>query len=252
MARLLAALIAATCASVALAALPPGYDEELWCPAGSCLRMKEMPPGWTGPSAAFHECFAEGSGETRQPQEWGVKVASQVRAALVAGRHTMDRCGEPPSPPPPMRRAAKSQRRRWQRGDGSRPAPQPRPNGLSFSGAHRILAKEFAIILSGESDLIRGASERFLERLGNLVQTSAGDAATELTATALDTEGLTMWLARATEPSEPGLPLATLKISCDEPTDPAVLSLDQPEGYSLEVAASGEVSFLLKNGFISY
>ena len=181
--RVLVALLGASCAS---AALPPGYDEELWCPKGSCLRPKEMPQGFTGPKAAFHECFAEGSGETRQPQAWGFKIAPEFRAKLVAGRHTMDRCGEtqqPPSPQPAPPVAAWGQRRRWQRSDGSRPAPQPRPNGLDFSGASRLLSDEFVITVSGEpSALIRGASERFLQRLAHLVQTSGGDAATELTA----------------------------------------------------------------------
>jgi len=32
------------------------YKNKYYCPSGTCLQDKNMPPGWTGPAAAFKQC----------------------------------------------------------------------------------------------------------------------------------------------------------------------------------------------------
>ena len=51
-----------------LSALPPGFDEELWCPPGACLDDKEVAHGFVGPRAAFHACVNSDSGDTTEPR----------------------------------------------------------------------------------------------------------------------------------------------------------------------------------------
>ena len=70
-----------------LGVLPPGYEEELFCPRGACLQRRHMPPSYCGPRSAFYECI-DGSTKSR-PHSWGVKVAASVRDKLIAnGWHT--------------------------------------------------------------------------------------------------------------------------------------------------------------------
>jgi len=40
-------------------ALPPGYEDEMWCPPGSCDLYTPHGPGFAGPQSAFHKCFDE-------------------------------------------------------------------------------------------------------------------------------------------------------------------------------------------------
>jgi len=46
---------------VVSAALPPGHEDELFCPASYCRRPKEMPPGFSGPASVFWECIRKSS-----------------------------------------------------------------------------------------------------------------------------------------------------------------------------------------------
>lgn len=96
---LLLLAISSTCR----AALPPGYDEELYCPRGTCLRRKEQPLGWTGPRSSFHECFEPATGELQQPRAWGANLGSERREELRSTGHTQHICAvePPPIPPPP-------------------------------------------------------------------------------------------------------------------------------------------------------
>uniref|UniRef100_A0A0G4HHW6 Uncharacterized protein n=1 Tax=Chromera velia CCMP2878 TaxID=1169474 RepID=A0A0G4HHW6_9ALVE len=46
-----------------LAVLPPGYEDELLCPPGYCLKPRKMPAGFAGPRSVFHVCIpVAGSG----------------------------------------------------------------------------------------------------------------------------------------------------------------------------------------------
>ena len=48
--------------NVALAALPPGYETDNWCPPGCCDRPVNPGEGFAGPQSAFHECYDPGTG----------------------------------------------------------------------------------------------------------------------------------------------------------------------------------------------
>jgi hypothetical protein len=92
-ARILLTAAAVACAS---AALPPGYDEELYCPAGACRRSKEQPDGFTGPRSSFNECFEADTGFTSQPRAWGDNLGIEYKESLVTEGHTQWICGSPP------------------------------------------------------------------------------------------------------------------------------------------------------------
>eukprot|EP01065_Artemidia_motanka_P018669 TRINITY_DN22004_c0_g1_i1.p2 TRINITY_DN22004_c0_g1~~TRINITY_DN22004_c0_g1_i1.p2 ORF type:complete len:169 (+),score=43.68 TRINITY_DN22004_c0_g1_i1:54-560(+) len=87
--RVLLALVAVWCCD---AALPPGFDEELWCPPGACLRRREVPPGMVGPRTMYWECY--GDEGTSMAQPWGVKVGKDKRAELLMNGWTMRVCEE--------------------------------------------------------------------------------------------------------------------------------------------------------------
>jgi hypothetical protein len=83
-----------------------GYDEELYCPPGHCLRPRVREPGFAGPRTAFNECvgFKEGSpdvtagippwrirgraaccivGQIQTPAAWGEKLGTEARLKLI-------------------------------------------------------------------------------------------------------------------------------------------------------------------------
>jgi len=51
----IAVALALASSSRARAALPPGYEDVMWCPAGYCDRPRD--PGMVGPARIFHECY---------------------------------------------------------------------------------------------------------------------------------------------------------------------------------------------------
>jgi hypothetical protein len=81
--------------SLGEAALPPGFDEELYCPPGSCLRDKEQPDGWVGPASSFHECYEETSGDITEPQAWGEQLSADAKSQLLRSGYTRWVCNEP-------------------------------------------------------------------------------------------------------------------------------------------------------------
>lgn len=40
-----------------LAALPPGYEDVMWCPPDYCRRYVPNEPGMAGPVSMFNECY---------------------------------------------------------------------------------------------------------------------------------------------------------------------------------------------------
>ena len=210
------------------AALPPGYDEELWCPAGTCLRRREQPRGWVGPRSAFNECVgAEG---THKPRAWGEKLGADVRARLVAEGYTQAVCadGKP---------VALLQRRWRPRSEGTAVLPRP-SKGLQFSGQHRLLGQSFSIALVGSaktSSLIRAAAGRFLERLERLVLKTASATSGKPPAVEVDREALTLQRSLASNDHDGAAGAATtMEIRCTA-ADPPTLSVEQAEGYTLGV-----------------
>lgn len=78
--------------NLATAALPPGYEEELYCPPDMCLKKRNQPPGWSGPRSAFHECCDEAKGLTARPHSWGVKVDKGVKVELIRNHWHLTQC----------------------------------------------------------------------------------------------------------------------------------------------------------------
>ena len=108
--RLLIMLVVVMTA-VCFAALPPGYDDELWCPpgrrvpgtpltgygsvpvthrtfAGHCLAPKKQPAGYAGPRVVFNKCVHTVDKTEKVPTPWGVNLGSAplfLRFAATGG-----------------------------------------------------------------------------------------------------------------------------------------------------------------------
>ncbi len=66
------------------AVLPPGFEDELYCPAGMCLAHAPRPKGWCGPKTQLYLCSKEGHAQDRtHPRGWGNKVEMQVKEKLI-------------------------------------------------------------------------------------------------------------------------------------------------------------------------
>ena len=75
-------LLACACAR---GALPPGYEDELFCPEGACLRrVADLPPSWSGPRTRFYECASPGGSEVERPRAWGVALDPALKAQYAA------------------------------------------------------------------------------------------------------------------------------------------------------------------------
>jgi hypothetical protein len=70
-------------------ALPPGYQDEIYCPPTSCLKHKLMPIGYSGPQIAFKECCRPPDALISRPKAWGEKLDPLVKQNLIdLGWHT--------------------------------------------------------------------------------------------------------------------------------------------------------------------
>jgi len=80
--------------STASCALPPGFEEELYCPPGMCLKSRFPAPreGMNGARSMFYECCDEGSGNTRRPRSWGERVDMSVKRDLVDNGWHLEQC----------------------------------------------------------------------------------------------------------------------------------------------------------------
>jgi len=85
-------LVLAAVAAVSFAALPPGHDEELYCPAGHCLAKKTVPQGFVGPRKAFHKCWDQATQKSEEPSAWGNKIDQAVKDKLLADKFHTDTC----------------------------------------------------------------------------------------------------------------------------------------------------------------
>ena len=67
--------------------LPPGYDDDqLFCPADSCLQANRLPirPGWTGRrSREFECCNTTNPAQASRPKGWGALIGGEYLQALV-------------------------------------------------------------------------------------------------------------------------------------------------------------------------
>eukprot|EP00451_Oxyrrhis_marina_P034390 CAMPEP_0204368032 /NCGR_PEP_ID=MMETSP0469-20131031/43889_1 /ASSEMBLY_ACC=CAM_ASM_000384 /TAXON_ID=2969 /ORGANISM="Oxyrrhis marina" /LENGTH=95 /DNA_ID=CAMNT_0051357527 /DNA_START=19 /DNA_END=306 /DNA_ORIENTATION=+ len=68
--------------TTAVGVLPPGYEDEFYCPKGYCMRKKSQPKGFTGPASAFRECYNPSTGETKKVGSWGAKKGANGKSQL--------------------------------------------------------------------------------------------------------------------------------------------------------------------------
>lgn len=95
---LLRLLTLAALAATAAAVLPPGYEDELWCPRGTCKARRPHQSGFAGPASAFYDCRPEGSSASNvvvKPTGWGFRLPAEDRERLISEHYTQDDCGDP-------------------------------------------------------------------------------------------------------------------------------------------------------------
>ena len=80
--------------TTAQSALPPGYEDELYCPINKCLKRREQRPGLCGPRTLFHECCNVATGETQRPRPWGNKLPIEEKESLLKDGWHENLCGE--------------------------------------------------------------------------------------------------------------------------------------------------------------
>jgi hypothetical protein len=65
-------------------ALPPGYEDELYCPYQYCVRRLSMPKGWVGPARANHECYNKKRNSSVPVTTWGYRDGNKAKTLLDA------------------------------------------------------------------------------------------------------------------------------------------------------------------------
>ena len=80
----------------ALAVLPPGFEDEIYCPRAMCLRKRANSHHLyrTGPRTMFVECFDPVTKETRRPRAWGNQLEKSYKDLLLREDWHTDRCGD--------------------------------------------------------------------------------------------------------------------------------------------------------------
>lgn len=75
------------------AILPPGYEDELYCPANSCLRRKtDIIRGFVGPRSALYECFKTEEESSTKPKPWGFRLDPEVKQKLKDDGYVQTTC----------------------------------------------------------------------------------------------------------------------------------------------------------------
>ena len=79
--------------AASLAALPPGFEEEIYCPDQMCLRDRIPVPYRTGPRTMFLECFDLKTRQICRPRAWGVELDQSYKDSLLRDKwHVADKC----------------------------------------------------------------------------------------------------------------------------------------------------------------
>lgn len=67
------------------AALPPGSEDELYCPVDMCLAPVHQPRGWSGPRTRFFKCVSVAplTQSSTQPIGWGILKGEEFRTKLM-------------------------------------------------------------------------------------------------------------------------------------------------------------------------
>jgi hypothetical protein len=90
---LMASLLLLQCV---LSALPPGFEDEVFCPKGMCLREKSQLPKGTGSKLMFLECFNIKTKEKCSPKAWGNRVDPKVKEILLENEWHPNKCDSEP------------------------------------------------------------------------------------------------------------------------------------------------------------
>lgn len=77
-------LLWALVGTVGQCALPPGYDDELFCRPGYCLQAVVQPSGFSGPRTSFQRCCIDQGRDHHTPLAWGFKLEASYRQELLA------------------------------------------------------------------------------------------------------------------------------------------------------------------------
>jgi len=76
-------------------ALPPGFEEKLYCPQEYCIHNKPQPRGMSGPRSMFVECkHVAGEQEPLPVESWGTKKPAADRERLLQDGYHQDECPE--------------------------------------------------------------------------------------------------------------------------------------------------------------
>mmetsp|Transcript_18763 Transcript_18763/g.53013 ORF Transcript_18763/g.53013 Transcript_18763/m.53013 type:complete len:134 (+) Transcript_18763:51-452(+) len=91
-----AALLCAAAGWLAQAVLPPGYQDELFCPQGYCRQQKKTAPGFAGPMTAFFDCVREADnnvGPVVVPTTpWGTLMGEEEKDKLLSSGFSSSLC----------------------------------------------------------------------------------------------------------------------------------------------------------------
>ena len=70
--------------SITETALPPGYEDELYCPENMCLKRASHLRSWSGPKTMFFVCVHIESGASAHPRGWGDEIDTSVKEKWVS------------------------------------------------------------------------------------------------------------------------------------------------------------------------
>ena len=71
-------------------ALPPGYEDEAWCPPDHCIRATPQEPGFVGPRSMFVECANVKCGETADEFWTGTRTDTPPPPGWVKAKSFLD------------------------------------------------------------------------------------------------------------------------------------------------------------------
>jgi hypothetical protein len=71
-------LVVLVCSALCDAALPPGIEDEMYCPKSFCQRSKPNPSGMLGPQSMFRECYDAADDATEPVTTWGSEVDGEA------------------------------------------------------------------------------------------------------------------------------------------------------------------------------
>eukprot|EP00986_Skeletonema_menzelii_P005923 scaffold2236_cov152-Skeletonema_menzelii.AAC.7 len=84
------------------ATLPPGYEDNMHCPPGSCSLYIQHRPGFAGPQHAFYKCYDETTDKTTEAVWTGFRTQVEAPQGWIQDPEECD-VASTPTPPNPHR-----------------------------------------------------------------------------------------------------------------------------------------------------